>query len=70
MEHRKHGFTGPQGHCPALEAEELQRRAERALLESGSELFGTDIGETYGDLRKRALNLLLSACLANQRKAA
>src|SRR3990167_7883964 len=40
--HREHGFTGPRGHCPALEAQELQRQAEAALLDAGCELMEID----------------------------
>jgi hypothetical protein len=65
-EHRKHGFDGPQGHCPALRAEELQRQAEYALLLAASDLFGADLHETYGDQRRKALDLLLGACLKRE----
>lgn len=62
-ENRAHGFTGPIGHCPALIAEELQRIAERALLESMSPLFDVEFGDTYGENRVNALDLALGACL-------
>lgn len=71
VEHRKHGFNGPQGHCPALIAEDLQRQAEYALLLVGGELFGVNFTEVYGERRKKALDLLLGACLkSDERKAA
>jgi hypothetical protein len=60
-EHRAHGFTGPHGHCPALIAEDLQRRAERWLLESACPAHGIDVDALYCDLDaiKRMLELLL-----------
>ena len=69
-EHREHGFTGPQGHCPALRAEYLRREAEAALLVSLGEFLGEPFDETYGDMRKKAIDLALSACLGDHRKAA
>ena len=70
--HRKHGFTGPKGHCPALRAEELQRIAERALLAPAAELFGVTESAFQLDNRKEFLNLVLGACLKarNERKSA
>lgn len=61
-----HGWKGNPDHCPALVAENLLMEAQRALLESGAELLGMDLTACYGDLRKRALDLLLGACLAKQ----
>lgn len=62
-EHRKNGFNGPKGHCPALEAEHLQVIAENALLEAGAILFGIEDIGLYGDNRKKMLDLLMGACL-------
>jgi len=70
VEHRKHGYKGKPGHCPALEAEELQRIAEHALLKAGSDLFGVDFCDVYGDNRKKALDLLIGATLKAYRRAA
>lgn len=62
--HRAHGFDGPKGHCPALVAENLQMVAERALIEAAGTLFPEfKDGHVYGDLRKRALDLLLGVCV-------
>lgn len=61
--HRAYGFTGPEGHCPALQAENLLVQAEVHLLKAGGELFGIDGNAVYGDDRKKLLNLLLEACL-------
>jgi hypothetical protein len=59
--HRAHGFTGPDGHCPALTAETLVRDAERALMDQALPLFG--IEDVYGDDRAKYLELLIGACL-------
>ena len=69
-EHRRNGFTGPSGYCPALIAEDLRRQAEYALLLAASDLLGAEFTECYGDSRKKAVDLLLGACLADHRKAA
>jgi hypothetical protein len=55
-----------------LVAEEIQRKAEAALLKVGGEFIGQDFTNLFGDLRKRALELLMGACLqaAKERKAA
>ena len=64
--HREHGFTGPEGHCPALTAEALVIDAETDLLTAGAALFGMG-GPPYNmDDRKRMLELLLGACLKDQ----
>lgn len=61
--HREHGFTGPEGHCPALIAENLLMAAQRELLNLASPLFGVDFANTFGDTRKKALDLLIGAAL-------
>jgi hypothetical protein len=61
-EHRKHGFTGKDGHCPALVAEHLQIIAESALIEAGAKLINIE-SDLYGDNRAKMLDLLLGACL-------
>jgi hypothetical protein len=61
--HRAHGFTGPEGHCPALRAENLLIQAENHLIEAGCELFGINANVVYGDDRQKMLDLLLGACL-------
>lgn len=40
--HREHGFTGPEGHCPALTAEYTQIVAENALIASMSAFLGVE----------------------------
>ena len=67
--HRKHGFTGPDGHCPALVAEHLLIIAQNALLQAGANLLGFDHQMLWGDDRKKMLDLLLGACI-NIKKAA
>lgn len=63
--HQEHGFDGPEGFCPALVAEELQRKAENAMLVSLGEFCGVDGGDFSRSLKMRdkALHLALSACL-------
>jgi hypothetical protein len=65
--HRAHGFRGEPGHCPALEAAELQRIAENALIDLARPLFGFDSSDLFGELRTKALDLLLGACLKAER---
>lgn len=65
--HRENGFDGPEGHCPALIAEDLLRQAEDVLLGSLGELVNID-GRRFSfslDLRAKALDLALSSCLGN-----
>ena len=69
--HRVHGFTGPDGHCPAMIAENAVMEAERDLIEAGAKLMGIDsTALIYGDTREKLLDILLGACLVNERKAA
>ena len=68
--HRKHGFKGADGHCPALEAEHLQIIAEGHLLKAGGELMGFDPMMIWGENRRKMLDLLIGACLKSDRKAA
>jgi len=60
--HRAHGFTGPQGHCPALEAENLVIKAENALIALAEPLFGIQ-GYMLGGERNRYLELLIGGAL-------
>jgi hypothetical protein len=60
--HRDHGFTGPDGHCPALTAEHLLVQTEQALIELAKPLFGID--DVYGENRTKYLELLIGACFA------
>jgi hypothetical protein len=67
-EHRAHGFDGPEGFCPALVAEELQREAEQALLNELGKFTGID-GMDYNrslEIRKKALDMALGVCLKAQ----
>lgn len=61
--HRAHGFTGPQGHCPALRADNLLIQAQNALIDQAIPLFGIESCDLFGDDRKRYLDLLIGACL-------
>ena len=68
--HREHGFRGPEGHCPALVAEDMHRRAAAALIEAGVKLFDIGTAGIYGENRAKMLRLLLGACLIKEKKAA
>lgn len=59
IEHRKHGFNLPDGHCPALAAQYELVKAEQALLKFGGEAFGAPFEESHTDNRAKALKLLL-----------
>jgi hypothetical protein len=59
--HRAHGFTGPDGHCPALIAESEQVDAEQRLLAAAAEILGFDCRYLAGNKRARMLDLLLEA---------
>lgn len=61
--HRAHGFTGPQGHCPALIAEHLVIRAEWALIELAAPKFGINTEYLYGELREKFLELVTGAAV-------
>ncbi len=61
--HRAHGFKGPEGHCPALEAETVLRIAEDALLRAGADFLEIEELHIYGEDRKKMLDLLLGACI-------
>ncbi len=61
--HRAHGFTGKQGHCPALIAENLLMAVERELLKLGGEFFGVSFEDTYGENRQKAMDLLMGAAV-------
>lgn len=64
-EHRKHGFTGPKGHCPALIAESLAIDAENLLLDEGLRQLdlGFDRTALYGEKREKMLSLLVGIAL-------
>lgn len=68
--HRAHGFAGPEGHCPALRAENLLMQAQSALIDCAKPLFGFDSTDIYGENRKKALELLLGACMKADKEAA
>jgi hypothetical protein len=65
-EHRKHGFTGPKGHCPALIAESLKIDAENLLLDHAVSALplGIDRDRLYGNARKKMLDLVVSMTIA------
>jgi hypothetical protein len=66
--HRAHGFTGPEGHCPALQAESLLISAQHALLQAGCDFLGIEVFQLYGggNQEKKMLDLLLRACVSAQ----
>ncbi len=66
--HRLHGFTGPDGCCPALIAENDRSNAECALLEVAGKWFGYDPMLLWGGKRKEMLDLLLGANAIKYRK--
>lgn len=58
--HREHGHQLPEGHCPALRAENDAISAENALLAHAALSLGIEgLGDTYGELRDRALALFM-----------
>jgi hypothetical protein len=61
-EHRAHGFTGPDGACPALMAEHLQIIAENNLLQYAVPKIMPEIRDwcLHGDSRKKGLELFTS----------
>lgn len=65
-EHRKHGWTGPADHCPALVAESLKIDAENLLLDHATSALplGIDRDMLYGDARKKMLDLVVSMTIA------
>jgi hypothetical protein len=68
--HRAHGFTGPEGHCPALTAETLVMKTESALIELAEPLFGIEACNLFGDNRVKYLDLLIGACMKADKEAA
>jgi hypothetical protein len=69
-EHRKHGFTGKPGYCPALMAEDMLIKAQNVLLESGCALLGLRDIPFAPAHRKQMLDLLIGGCFAKDRIAA
>lgn len=63
--HREHGFTGPEGHCPALIAEHAVVEAETALIELAKPLFGVEVWQLAGkaEIRNKYLDKLICACV-------
>jgi hypothetical protein len=68
--HRAHGFTGPQGHCPALTAETRLMETERAFLDLAEPVFGISADRVYGEERKKYLALLIGAALKDDTSTA
>ena len=68
--HRAHGFCGPQGHCPALTAENLVVKVERALIELATPLFGVEPSDLWGDTWREYVELLIGAALKAESEAA
>lgn len=65
--HRAHGFTGPQGQCPALVAEHLVITAENLLIGLGESLFGVQVHMLGLDERAKYLDLLIGAALKEEK---
>lgn len=61
--HRAHGFTGPDGHCPALVAENLVMQTERALIDLAADATGITSSDVFGEERKKYLDILIGAAL-------
>jgi hypothetical protein len=59
--HRAHGFTGPEGHCPALTAEHLRSVAEQALIDLTAPFFEIAPDRLYGEHRAKFLELMIGA---------
>lgn len=61
-EHRKHGWTGPADHCPALVADCVRIDAENLLLKHSIETLPMGIKDwcLHGDARKKMLDLVTS----------
>lgn len=68
--HRAHGFTGPDGHCPALVADYDRIKAENAILKEAGEFFDVETCSMRSEDRNKMLDLVLGACLKDHRKAA
>lgn len=68
--HRAHGFTGPDGYCPALIAEDKLIKAQNKFLRLGCDLFGLEDIPSMSAHRAKMLDLLLGACLIKKRDAA
>lgn len=56
--HRMHGFTGPEGHCPALIAENAAVQAENLVLRSIEPLLGVEVLDL--DHRAKLLGIIVS----------
>jgi hypothetical protein len=68
--HRAHGFTGPDGHCPALVAKVKLMEAENAVIKIMAEMLRFDPanGRCHGENRKKLLELAIGACVTMQPK--
>lgn len=67
--HREHGFTGPEGHCPALTAEWARTQAENAVIESLSALLGISAPVTLHH-RAQMLDIAIGAAVKRMAEAA
>jgi hypothetical protein len=61
--HRAHGFTGPTGSSPVVDAERLVTEAEQALLVLAQPLFGIEASSIHLDYRAEYLELLITECV-------
>ena len=62
-ENRKHGFTGPKDHCPALIAENELIRLEQELIESACIVLKVGSEHFYGDLRQKLVKTFIGLCV-------
>jgi hypothetical protein len=63
--HKDHGWNLPEGHCPALTAENLATEAERELLKAAAKHYGIPLdGVLSLELRAKALDLFLNPPMA------
>lgn len=60
---KAHGWKGERGKCPALVAEHAVIEAERHVLTLSGDLFGVDVVNVFGDLRKKWLDNIIGASL-------
>ena len=59
--HRARGYDLPEGHCPALVAENKLLKLETEGARCIAALLGIDAGRLYGEMRERAIHLFMEA---------
>jgi hypothetical protein len=68
LAHRERGHNLPEGHCPALIAENAVLDIERELIEAAGRLLGFDPGYVYGDNRTKLLQVIADTVYTARRK--